>query len=84
MKFFINFFEDASPWDIILFSYTTKVIMLGHTAESLEIGGLAHRACKHASSILIRENEGRDPKIQIAPVPETWLWLGAELSSYSR
>ena len=31
---------DASPWDIVLFSYTTKVVMLGYTAESLEIGDL--------------------------------------------
>ncbi|KLO19365.1 multidrug resistance-associated ABC transporter [Schizopora paradoxa] len=31
---------DASPWDIILFSYTTKVVMLGYTAQSLEIGDL--------------------------------------------
>lgn len=27
-------------WDILLFSYTTKVVMLGNTAESLEIGDL--------------------------------------------
>ena len=30
----------ASPWEVILFSYTTKVVMLGYTAESLEIGDL--------------------------------------------
>ncbi|TFK92526.1 multidrug resistance-associated ABC transporter [Polyporus arcularius HHB13444] len=30
----------ASVWDILLFSYTTKVVMLGNTAESLEIGDL--------------------------------------------
>jgi len=30
----------ASVWDIFLFSYTTKVVMLGYTSESLEIGDL--------------------------------------------
>ncbi|KAJ7131700.1 multidrug resistance-associated ABC transporter [Mycena crocata] len=30
----------ASPWDLLFFSYTTKVVMLGNTAESLEIGDL--------------------------------------------
>lgn len=30
----------ASVWDTLLFSYTTKVVMLGNTAESLEIGDL--------------------------------------------
>ncbi|KAH9169607.1 hypothetical protein EDB89DRAFT_1459256 [Lactarius sanguifluus] len=30
----------ASVWDLLLFSYTTKVVMLGNTAESLDIGNL--------------------------------------------
>ena len=30
----------ASVWDFLLFSYTTKVVMLGYTSESLEIGDL--------------------------------------------
>ncbi|KAJ6612747.1 P-loop containing nucleoside triphosphate hydrolase protein [Mycena sp. CBHHK59/15] len=30
----------ASPWDTLFFSYTTKVVMLGNNAESLEIGDL--------------------------------------------
>lgn len=30
----------ASVWDLLLFSYTTKVVMLGNTAESLDIGDL--------------------------------------------
>ncbi|KAJ7654642.1 multidrug resistance-associated ABC transporter [Mycena polygramma] len=30
----------ASPWDILFFSYATKVVMLGNTAASLEIGDL--------------------------------------------
>lgn len=30
----------ASVWDYLLFSYTTKVVMLGFTSESLEIGDL--------------------------------------------
>ncbi|KAJ7065610.1 multidrug resistance-associated ABC transporter [Mycena amicta] len=30
----------ASPFSILFFSYSTKVVMLGHTAESLEIGDL--------------------------------------------
>ncbi|KAJ7717035.1 multidrug resistance-associated ABC transporter [Mycena metata] len=30
----------ASPWDVLFFSYTTKVVMLGNTAVSLEIGDL--------------------------------------------
>ncbi|KAE9407953.1 ATP-binding cassette transporter [Gymnopus androsaceus JB14] len=30
----------ASPWDYIFFSYSTKVVMLGNTAESLEIADL--------------------------------------------
>ncbi|KAL0069231.1 hypothetical protein AAF712_003594 [Marasmius tenuissimus] len=30
----------ASPWGYLMFSYTTKVVMLGNTAESLEIGDL--------------------------------------------
>ncbi|EJC98304.1 multidrug resistance-associated ABC transporter [Fomitiporia mediterranea MF3/22] len=31
---------NGSPWDIVLFSYTTKVVRLGYTSESLEIGDL--------------------------------------------
>ncbi|KIM46655.1 hypothetical protein M413DRAFT_440257 [Hebeloma cylindrosporum] len=31
---------NGSPWDILLFSYTTKVVWLGNIAESLEIGDL--------------------------------------------
>ncbi|KAJ7204719.1 multidrug resistance-associated ABC transporter [Mycena pura] len=30
----------CSPWDMLFFSYTTQVVMLGNTAESLEIGDL--------------------------------------------
>ncbi|KAI0760574.1 multidrug resistance-associated ABC transporter [Fomes fomentarius] len=30
----------ASIWDVLLFSYATKVVMLGNTSESLEIGDL--------------------------------------------
>ncbi|KAH8996013.1 ATP-binding cassette transporter [Lactarius akahatsu] len=30
----------ASVWDLLLFSYTTKVVMLDNTAESLDIGDL--------------------------------------------
>ncbi|KAF8154768.1 multidrug resistance-associated ABC transporter [Crassisporium funariophilum] len=30
----------ASPWDILLFSYTTKVVWLGNLAASLDIGDL--------------------------------------------
>ncbi len=30
----------ASVWDTLLFSYTTKVVLLGSTAESLDIGDL--------------------------------------------
>ncbi|KAI0302402.1 hypothetical protein B0F90DRAFT_1714514 [Multifurca ochricompacta] len=30
----------ASIWNLLLFSYTTKVVMLGNTAESLDIGDL--------------------------------------------
>ncbi|KAN0125580.1 multidrug resistance-associated ABC transporter [Russula decolorans] len=30
----------ASVWDVLLFSYTTKVVLLGNTAESLDIGDL--------------------------------------------
>ena len=30
----------ASVWDLLLFSYTTEVVMLGNTAESLDIGDL--------------------------------------------
>ena len=30
----------ASLWDMLMFSYTTKVVMLGYTSESLEIGDL--------------------------------------------
>lgn len=30
----------ASPWSILFFSYSTKVILLGNTAASLEIGDL--------------------------------------------
>ncbi|KAI0040180.1 ATP-binding cassette transporter [Auriscalpium vulgare] len=30
----------ASVWDFLLFSYTTKVVMLGNVAESLDIGDL--------------------------------------------
>ncbi|KAF7316261.1 Multidrug resistance-associated ABC transporter protein [Mycena indigotica] len=30
----------CSPWDMLFFSYTTKVVMLGNTAESLEIADL--------------------------------------------
>ncbi|KAF8879657.1 ATP-binding cassette transporter [Gymnopilus junonius] len=31
---------NGSPWDVLLFSYTTKVVWLGNIAESLEIGDL--------------------------------------------
>lgn len=31
---------NASPWGIMMFSYTTRVVMLGYTAESLEIADL--------------------------------------------
>ncbi|KAF9484310.1 multidrug resistance-associated ABC transporter [Pholiota conissans] len=31
---------NASPWDILLFSYTTKVVWLGNIAASLDIGDL--------------------------------------------
>src|ERR1700722_17876543 len=30
----------ASPWDILLFSYTTRVVMLGNSVASLDIGDL--------------------------------------------
>jgi hypothetical protein len=30
----------ASVWDVLLFSYTTKVVLLGNNAESLDIGDL--------------------------------------------
>jgi hypothetical protein len=30
----------ASLWDVLLFSYTTKVVLLGNTVESLNIGDL--------------------------------------------
>ncbi|KAJ3534233.1 hypothetical protein NMY22_g7010 [Coprinellus aureogranulatus] len=30
----------ASPWEVLMFSYTTKVVWLGYTASSLEIGDL--------------------------------------------
>ena len=33
-------FSDSSPWDTLLFSYTTKVVWLGNIAESLDIGDL--------------------------------------------
>lgn len=33
-------FAGASVWDYLLFSYTTKVVMLGNTATSLDIGDL--------------------------------------------
>ncbi|KAJ8082867.1 hypothetical protein PM082_008724 [Marasmius tenuissimus] len=32
--------QAASPWGYLMFSYTTKVVMLGNTAESVEIGDL--------------------------------------------
>ncbi|KAL0562987.1 hypothetical protein V5O48_019091, partial [Marasmius crinis-equi] len=32
--------DAASPWGYLMFSYTTKVVMLGNIAESLEIGDL--------------------------------------------
>ena len=35
-----NSFAGASVWDTLLFSYTTKVVYLGNTAESLDIGDL--------------------------------------------
>ncbi|THH04398.1 hypothetical protein EW145_g5549, partial [Phellinidium pouzarii] len=31
---------DASPWGVVMFSYTTAVVMLGYTAKSLEIADL--------------------------------------------
>ena len=37
---FLSTHADGSPWDILLFSYTTKVVWLGNLAESLEIGDL--------------------------------------------
>jgi hypothetical protein len=32
--------KDCSVWSYLMFSYTTKVVMLGNAAESLEIGDL--------------------------------------------
>ena len=36
----ITFVLDASPWDLLLFSYVTKVIWFGNIAESVDIGDL--------------------------------------------
>jgi hypothetical protein len=36
----LNILTGASVWDTLFFSYTTKVVMLGHTAASLDIGDL--------------------------------------------
>ncbi|KAJ7685835.1 multidrug resistance-associated ABC transporter [Mycena rosella] len=46
----------ASPWSVLFFSYSTKVVMLGNTAASLEIGDLPiltvdMRASFHYSSM---------------------------------
>lgn len=35
-----NYDLDASPWGFLFFSYSTKVVMLGNAAASLEIGDL--------------------------------------------
>ena len=35
-----NPYTGASVWDTLLFSYTTKVVLLGNTVESLDIGDL--------------------------------------------
>lgn len=35
-----TFTLDSSPWDLLLFSYTTKIVWLGNVAESLDIGDL--------------------------------------------
>ncbi|KAI0074080.1 multidrug resistance-associated ABC transporter [Panus rudis PR-1116 ss-1] len=36
----VSGFTGASVWGILIFSYTTKVVMLGYSSESLEIGDL--------------------------------------------
>ena len=45
----------GSPWDIILFSYTTKVVMLGYASESLEIGDLPILPGDHRATYLFRK-----------------------------
>jgi len=36
----ITYSLDTSPWGMLLFSYTTKIVWLGNIAESLDIGDL--------------------------------------------
>lgn len=44
----------GSVWDQLLFSYTTKVVMLGNTAESLDIGDLPIIPGKMRATYLFR------------------------------
>ncbi|OSX61133.1 hypothetical protein POSPLADRAFT_1074834 [Postia placenta MAD-698-R-SB12] len=74
----------ASMWDTLLFSYTTKVVMLGTTAESLEIADLPIvPADMRATTLFARMRSGlRRYKLRIGtwrPMPGSGWELGYRL-----
>lgn len=48
----------ASVWNTLLFSYTTKVVMLGNTSESLEIGDLPIVPAGMRATTIFKEMRG--------------------------
>ncbi|KAI0641508.1 multidrug resistance-associated ABC transporter [Trametes meyenii] len=74
----------ASVFDYLLFSYTTKVVMLGNTSESLEIGDLPIVAADMRATTLFARMRGglRRWKLEIGswrPRPGSGIELGYRL-----
>jgi hypothetical protein len=79
----------ASVWDTLLFSYTTKVVMLGNVAESLDIGDLpiVPADMRATFNYAAMKRAGREIKLRIgswSPKPGSgWslLWRLARLNA---
>ncbi|KAF8178262.1 multidrug resistance-associated ABC transporter [Pholiota molesta] len=76
---------DASPLDLLLFSYTTKVVWLGNTLSSIDIGDLPilpanMRASYHYAKMkqIMRNVSSRN--MFWNPVPDSGLFLGWRLT----
>lgn len=59
----------ASVWDIMLFSYTTKVVWLGYTSASLEIGDLPIVAADMRATTIYHEIRRAMRRIRL---PRNW------------
>ncbi|KAH9932951.1 ATP-binding cassette transporter [Fomitopsis serialis] len=69
----------ASVWDTLLFSYTTKVVMLGNTAESLETGDLPIVPADMRATTLFRNMRGALKKYHLRVRPGRGWELGYRL-----